>query len=142
MLLLRQAIVTDISWYRIEALKDNGAEGVTIVIVGNKSDLTDDRVISAEEAQKYAASVGIGYIETSPKENTNVKEAFEALYSKMKIGQVESEAAKPESAKSESGPEETGSPEEKKKNCCRLFWRRLPVYCDIMTFNYATRYVT
>ncbi len=38
---------------------------VALVLVGNKKDLVNERVISNEEAQTYAAKEGIEYYETS-----------------------------------------------------------------------------
>jgi GTPase SAR1 family protein len=43
------------------------------VLVGNKCDLEDQRVISKEEAEKLAKINNLTYIETSAKSNINVK---------------------------------------------------------------------
>ena len=48
-------------------------------MVGNKLDLADSRVISKENAEDLAQSLGIKYIETSAKEDINVKLTFETL---------------------------------------------------------------
>lgn len=43
-----------------------------IVLVGNKSDLTSERMVSQAQAQQRAESWGVPYIETSAKTRTNV----------------------------------------------------------------------
>ena len=50
-----------------------------MVLVGNKCDLKDSRVIQAKQGQELAESLGVGYVETSAKDNINVREAFEML---------------------------------------------------------------
>ena len=50
------------------------------VIVGNKIDLSDERVVSKKEAEDYAANVGaLGYFETSAKSGINLDTLFEAI---------------------------------------------------------------
>ena len=51
-------------------------ENVSIILVGNKSDLASDRAVSTEEAQSFADLNKIPYIETSAKDGTNISEAF------------------------------------------------------------------
>ncbi|OHT01494.1 Ras family protein [Tritrichomonas foetus] len=47
-----------------------------IILVGNKVDLINDREVTLAEAETYAKSNGMQYIESSAKENTNVLESF------------------------------------------------------------------
>jgi len=54
-------------------------ESTCKILVGNKSDLTADRQVSTEEARKKAEDLGIAFIETSAKENTNVDTAFQIV---------------------------------------------------------------
>ena len=42
------------NWYN--DIKENGPNGTTIFLVGNKSDLVDSRAVSFEEAEKFAKS--------------------------------------------------------------------------------------
>ncbi|PAA51520.1 hypothetical protein BOX15_Mlig029172g2, partial [Macrostomum lignano] len=51
----------------------------TIVLVGNKCDLADYRVISELSCQRLAEEIGLEFFETSAKENINVKAVFERL---------------------------------------------------------------
>ncbi|GAG84486.1 unnamed protein product, partial [marine sediment metagenome] len=68
-------------WYKeINQLIDE--KNIPIVIVGNKVDLTEQRVISKAEGEGLAKSLsetGISYIETSALSGENVIEAFELI---------------------------------------------------------------
>ena len=44
------------------------------ILVGNKNDSPDKKVVSTEDAQKFAEQIGIELYETSAKENINVEE--------------------------------------------------------------------
>ena len=47
------------------------------LLVGNKTDLKDQRVVSTEEGQELADHYCISFMETSAKDSTNVEEAVE-----------------------------------------------------------------
>jgi len=55
------------------------AGGVCKMLVGNKGDLEDLRVISTSTAKDYAEGLGISFIETSAKTGQDVEKAFERL---------------------------------------------------------------
>ena len=55
----------------VKEIRDNGNERVKIILVGNKSDLTDEREVSIEEAKSYAKDKGYYYMEVSAKTNQN-----------------------------------------------------------------------
>jgi small GTP-binding protein len=57
-----------------EARKNAG--NVPGVLIGNKTDLIDQRVVSREEAEGFANQAGFKYVETSAKEDENVGDAF------------------------------------------------------------------
>ena len=46
------------------------------LLVGNKTDLVDKRVIETTDAAMFAETLNVHYIETSAKNATNVDEAF------------------------------------------------------------------
>ena len=50
---------------------------VTLILVGNKVDLTDSREVSTEEGMELAKELKIYYMETSVKMNENIDEVFE-----------------------------------------------------------------
>ncbi|XP_069752214.1 ras-related protein Rab-39B-like [Narcine bancroftii] len=62
----------------------------TFILVGHKSDLSTERNISREEAEHVAEGLGMRYIETSAKDDTNIKEVFHMLASSI-AGLVKSE---------------------------------------------------
>lgn len=69
------------SWVR--ELKQMRGSEIELVIVGNKTDLEDQRTVSYETAMRYAQTVGAQYVETSAKENESVTELFELLTQMM-----------------------------------------------------------
>jgi Ras-related protein Rab-1A len=52
------------------------APGTVKLLVGNKCDRINDRVVTSEQAQEFAADLGIPFLETSAKSAKNVEEAF------------------------------------------------------------------
>eukprot|EP00922_Rhytidocystis_sp_ex-Travisia-forbesii_P007823 GHVS01011580.1.p1 GENE.GHVS01011580.1~~GHVS01011580.1.p1 ORF type:complete len:208 (+),score=25.60 GHVS01011580.1:79-702(+) len=52
------------------------SENTCKVLVGNKCDLTAEKQVPTDEAQKKAAELGVGFIEASAKDATNVEQAF------------------------------------------------------------------
>jgi len=61
-------------WYK--EIKTSVARNLPIVIVGNKSDLQEEIVISEEEIKVVAKQLGFHYILTSARTGENVNEAF------------------------------------------------------------------
>ena len=61
-------------WY--EELKKYATKNINIIIVGNKSDLVDEVVVSDENMKKVADNLGLTYILTSAKTGENVNDAF------------------------------------------------------------------
>lgn len=59
-------------------------EGVNKLLVGNKSDMTDKRVVDYAVAKEFADSMGISFIETSAKLSTNVQDAFLTMARQIK----------------------------------------------------------
>lgn len=55
------------------------SEGTCKLLVGNKSDRTADKVVTAESAKAFADELGIAFLETSAKSAKNVEEAFLTL---------------------------------------------------------------
>jgi len=56
-----------------------GNENIQKILVATKIDLIDQRQVSYEEAKELADQLGVPYIETSSKNNINVKEAVQIL---------------------------------------------------------------
>ena len=49
------------------------------ILIGNKSDWTEKRAITAEQGQELANELGIKFMETSARVNDGVEEAFFTL---------------------------------------------------------------
>ena len=60
----------------LEETKNNGNPNMIIVLVANKIDLDSQRVVSREEAEKFAKENKLLYIEASAKTAFNVNETF------------------------------------------------------------------
>jgi small GTP-binding protein len=60
----------------IKDIKESVPDNIPVVIVGNKSDLKEELVISEEEIKILAKELGFHYILTSCKTGENVNEAF------------------------------------------------------------------
>ncbi|KAJ6393399.1 hypothetical protein OIU77_022786 [Salix suchowensis] len=60
------------------------SENVNKLLVGNKSDLTANKVVSYETAKAFADEIGIPFMETSAKNAINVEEAFMAMAADIK----------------------------------------------------------
>ena len=54
-----------------------GKQGVLRILVGNKSDLEENRKISKETAEDLAKKYGIKFYEVSAKDNKNIENIFE-----------------------------------------------------------------
>lgn len=71
-----------------------------IVLVGNKSDLVDQRCVSSEQAAALAEKLNLSYIETSALNASNVEQAFTLLvtgiYEKKKPSLTESSMSSPD----------------------------------------------
>ena len=60
-------------------VKEYGPKDIVLFLVGNKSDLEHQRVVSFEEADSLAKYYKIDYIETSAKTGMNVNFMFELM---------------------------------------------------------------
>lgn len=60
-------------------IKAGTSEGIIIIIVGNKSDLLNERQVSEEEGQAFADRHNCLFFETSAKSGKNVEKSFDKL---------------------------------------------------------------
>ena len=56
---------------------------ISLILVGNKIDLVDDRQVTTEEGQALAQKLGLTYVETSAKDGTNIQDSFKMLALQM-----------------------------------------------------------
>ncbi|KAI6248905.1 GTP-binding protein ypt1 [Erysiphe necator] len=59
-------------------------EGVNKLLVGNKSDISDKKVVEYTVAKEFADSLGIPFLETSAKNANNVEQAFLTMARQIK----------------------------------------------------------
>ncbi|XP_065850956.1 ras-related protein RABA6a-like [Euphorbia lathyris] len=67
----------------LKELREFGNSDMVVILVGNKSDLSNSRETSEEEGKKYAEMEGLCFTETSAMENLNVEEAFLEMITKI-----------------------------------------------------------
>ena len=60
-------------------IEKNANKNVLKIVIGNKTDLENKRVISYNQGKEFADTYGLKFLETSAKKNLNVNEAFETL---------------------------------------------------------------
>lgn len=70
--------------YHDQILRVKDEDWIPCVLMGAKSDLENQRVISKSEAQEMAARWKIPYIETSSKLNENIFETFSLAIEELK----------------------------------------------------------
>ncbi|KAI0781504.1 GTP-binding protein ypt1 [Trametes elegans] len=68
----------------ITEIEKYASEGVKRLIIGNKSDLVERKVVEYSAAKEFADSLSIPFIETSAKNSTNVEEAFTLMAKTIK----------------------------------------------------------
>lgn len=64
------------NWYD-EIIK--ASPSISLILVGNKIDLKDERIISTKDGEKIAKKLNLSYIETSAKTGENINDAFRTL---------------------------------------------------------------
>lgn len=64
--------------YWLKQIRQNAGE-VPVVLAGNKVDIADQRKVSTEEAQAFAADKKLLYLETSAKTGISVPDLFEGI---------------------------------------------------------------
>ena len=69
----------------ISDLKNSGDENLSIILIGNKCDLENERKVTKEEAKEKAQFYKLAFIETSALNGTNIEKAFELLLNDIYI---------------------------------------------------------
>ena len=75
-LLSKRDVVTNstfVLFFRCTQIKTYSWDNAQVILVGNKCDMEDERVISFERGKQLADSLGLEFFETSAKENINVR---------------------------------------------------------------------
>ena len=72
----KKSFISITEW--LKQIEKHAKENVFKFLVGNKSDLIDERKVTYEEAKQYADEHDLPYIETSAKEGININELFDS----------------------------------------------------------------
>lgn len=105
-------------------IEEHAAENVNKILLGNKCDLVEKRVVDAERGKKLAESYGIAFMETSAKNATNVEEAFFHIAREIKTRLIDSQDNAAAGASSVGAdnvrlpPSDTQGHKEGRKVCC------------------------
>lgn len=94
-----------------------GNKDFPMIIIANKIDLKEERVVSRKELQEWCAQYGLKFFEASAKEDENVEKAFEEI-TRLVISKM-----KPEDIMYDTVDLSVG---EKKDGKCRVLIRPLP----------------
>lgn len=65
------------------------------ILIGNKCDMESERQVPTEEARKKAEELGMGYMECSAKDATNVEKAFQMVSTELISKREKQSAAAP-----------------------------------------------
>lgn len=111
----------------IRNIDQYASEGVNKILIGNKCDNLERRVVDRERGAELAREYGLKFIETSAKTGINVEEAFLTLARDIKkrlidTGKLASDAAKNASVAISLKPDENANnsngKSKSKSNCC------------------------
>jgi len=67
---------SEVTEFRDRTLRVKDAERVPMVLVGNKSDLKSQRVVTIEEGEELAKKLGVPFLETSAQSGEHCEEIF------------------------------------------------------------------
>lgn len=67
----------------LEELRAHADKNIVIILIGNKTDLEDQRVVPIEDAKEFAQKEGLFFLETSALEATNVDTAFTTVLTEI-----------------------------------------------------------
>lgn len=88
--LLNRQTFNDLKAIKDQILRVKNMDTVPMILVGNKSDMFDEREVTANEAKLLAEEWGCPHFETSAKTSSNVDEMFSEIVRQMKTRQKES----------------------------------------------------
>ena len=102
-----------------EQLKSTADKNLTIIIIGNKTDLEDQRQVTSEEGQNKANELESAFIETSAASGSNLDKAFEMMINQV-YNKCHEEMLAEGDVEIEGGEDINLSkkPENTKKACC------------------------
>ncbi|PSS02913.1 Ras-related protein like [Actinidia chinensis var. chinensis] len=106
----------------LKELRDHADSNIVIMLIGNKTDLKHLRAVATEDAQGFAETEGLSFIETSALEAINVEKAFQMILSEIyriiSKKSLASEDSAPASIKEGKTLVVGGAETDTKKPCC------------------------
>ncbi|RWS17794.1 Ras-related protein Rab-35-like protein, partial [Dinothrombium tinctorium] len=99
---------------------DQNCDVVNRILVGNKNDDPNNKVVLTEDSQRFADQMGIKLFETSAKENINVEEMFMAI-TRMVLRMKKDNKAREQQSQENAirlGQKGNRSQKGKKSKCC------------------------
>lgn len=112
----RQSFETVTTW--IEEITKKASQNTLNVIIANKTDMTNHRVVSEEEGRKLASEMGgLDYFETSAKDDTGVNELFDFMCNKI-LSSIQVSPEYLALSKENMMLQVNKKPEHKKSKCC------------------------
>ena len=99
-------------------IEKNSSKQVLKVLIGNKTDLEDKRVVTYNQGKEFADTYGLKYIETSAKKNLNVTEAFETLGREIMAANADKKNTRQKQNKTIKVTKAEDLNTEKKEGCC------------------------
>jgi GTPase SAR1 family protein len=103
----------------LDELRAHADKNIVIMLVGNKSDLEEQRAVSTEDAKEFAEKENLFFLETSALQATNVESSFQTVLTEIfKIHSKKNMVSEPKSCASNAGDEGprprsgAGNPEE------------------------------
>jgi len=109
----------------LKELRDHAEANIVVMLVGNKSDLKNQRAVETEEAMAFAEEHNLAFIETSAMDASGVDIAFQniltEIYRLMNKKQLAAEATGGGGKTISSGEKISlgdATPEKKKSKCC------------------------
>ncbi|XP_055339144.1 ras-related protein Rab-35-like [Paramacrobiotus metropolitanus] len=98
---------------------ENNCENVSSILVGNKDDDPERKVVTTSDAQRVAVASGIPLFETSAKENRNVEEMFRGITKLVLDNKKRSLMQNPSDAGALTLTGNNKSGHDKKTKCCK-----------------------
>ena len=106
-----------IGFWMDELKQNNEIEQLYIILVGNKIDLEEKRVVTREEAEKYAEDNNINYLEVSAKTGEGILDLFNEI-TKGTMDKVFNDQDNNEDKEKIKTYLDTNSNRKRKKKCC------------------------
>ena len=104
-------------WYN--EIKEKTGKDIKLILIGNKIDLAEQKVVNTDEALAKAKTWGIPLMETSAKSAVNVKEAFHDLLKEMYLEMNKNlQNVENKNLENNNGVQLEANEKKEKKGCC------------------------